>query len=422
VSAVPTQADILLVDDGELDALADLLEAQGLPYSHLRGGLIPAEVSPPRDLLIVTPRRAERVRRGSPPDAAPGSPLRIIASAEDSPAMRRNLRRSGIHLLVRLPANAETWHLLIDRALYRGHERRDDPRVAVLSPVTVRHDAGTSESETPPTVLIDLSNRGCRLRTREPLAVGDRVAFTIPTTGEGWGDDGEALTLSGRIRRGIEDRDSATRTVALTFDDDLPAATRARLTSLINRWASGPSSLAAAGALRAPAIPPCQLPSLPDLILDDETDPPIRSGSEVEVSLAPTAAPSQGESDSAQRRRGERARFASPISAEGDTGRLVLIGRDLSVGGMRIERLHEHRVADRFRIALHGPGPSERFVVEAEIDRDDGEEGFALVFRDADPRIQRQIEKLVACLPGVESLEDTELGGVGAILSEILQD
>jgi hypothetical protein len=60
--------------------------------------------------------------------------------------------------------------------------------------------------------------------------------------------------------------------------------------------------------------------------------------------------------------------------------------------------------------------------VEAEVARDDGEQGFALVFRDPDARTQEQIEKLVACLPDVESLDDSELGGVGAILSEILRD
>jgi hypothetical protein len=210
--------------------------------------------------------------------------------------------------------------------------------------------------------------------------------------------------------------------VALTFDDDLPEATRARLTSLINRWASGPSSPASAGAHPAPAIPPCQLSTLPDLMLDDETDPPVRGGSEVEVSLALAEAPVEAKRDSARHRRAERAHFASPVAAESDMGRLVLIGRDLSAGGMRIERLHEHHVGDRFRIALHGPGPSEPLVLKAEVARDDGEQGFALVFRDPDPQTQGQIEKLVACLPEVESLDDSELGGVDAILSEILRD
>jgi hypothetical protein len=33
-----------------------------------------------------------------------------------------------------------------------------------------------------------------------------------------------------------------------------------------------------------------------------------------------------------------------------------------------------------------------------------------------------ELEKLVACLPDVESLTDGELGGLGTVLSEIVRD
>jgi len=67
MSIAPKSPGILLVDDGELDEVARVLDEQGTPYTRLRGGQIPSEVAPPRDLLIVTPRRVDRVRRGSPP-------------------------------------------------------------------------------------------------------------------------------------------------------------------------------------------------------------------------------------------------------------------------------------------------------------------------------------------------------------------
>ena len=154
MSIAPTTPGILLVDDGELDEVAHVLDEQGVTYTRLRGGQIPDEVPPPRDLLIVTPRRVERVRRGSPTDARPGRPLRIIAVAEDSPAMRRRLRRNGLHLLIRLPAEAEIWRLLIARALYKGSERREDPRVAIGSPVDL--DATASPNASPDeTTLVD---------------------------------------------------------------------------------------------------------------------------------------------------------------------------------------------------------------------------------------------------------------------------
>jgi len=422
MTTAPLQASILLVDDGELDEVACVLDALDQPYTRLRGGQIPVEVAPPRDLLIVTPRRVERVRRGSPPDAAPGYPFRIVAVQEDSPAMRRRLRRAGFQLLVRLPTDAEIWRLLIARALYRGHERREDSRVTVGSQVAVGEDGKIPELDPPSTILVDLSNRGCRLQTTEKLSIDDAVVFTIGSTGQDWGGDDDPLTLRGRVRRLVQPIESPTRTLAVSFDEDLPESIRTRLTAVINRWASGPDSLAVSSRIGAPAIPSCQLPSLPDLTLDDETDPPVQIGSEVRLQPAAGASPDQAEPREAERRSDHRGRFESPVVVEKSPGGpVVLIGRDLAPGGMRVERTDELRLADRFRIALYGPGSVAPFIVEAEVIRDDGEDGFALAFLHLDPRTSREIGKLVACLPDVESLEDGEINGMGAILSEILR-
>ena len=111
------------------------------------------------------------------------------------PPWRRRLRRSGLHLLIRLPAAPDIWRMLIARALYRGSERRVDPRVAVGSPVAI-----DAEIPATSTLLIDISNRGCRLQTSESLRVGDPVEFTIPVDGEAWCEHGP-LTLRGRVRR-----------------------------------------------------------------------------------------------------------------------------------------------------------------------------------------------------------------------------
>jgi hypothetical protein len=429
----PTSVGILLVDDGELDGVARLLEQQGIAFERRRGARIPEELAPPRDLLIVTPRRVDRVRRGSPPDAAPGRPLRVIAVDEDSPAMRRRLRRAGLHLLVRLPAQDEIWRLLVARARYRGRERRETARVAVGSPVempALSPGAATSD-RTSSTILIDLSNRGCRLRTDHPLSIGDAVAFEIPIEEGDGGTEGPMLPLRGRVRRLVRDARSGERTLAIVFDPDLPDATRTGLAALINRWASGPRSLEPPAAHDVPAIPPCQLPSLPDLTLDDETDPPVRGRGDVHVEVAAgtpqdaRAATSgdghrEGPQQGSERRRRPRGRFESAFLAEAPGGPVVMIGRDLSAGGMRIERIEEFELGDRFRLALHGPGPTEPFVVQAEVTRDDGADGFALAFHDVDRETAVALEKLVACLPDVESLEDGELGGLGAILSEIM--
>jgi hypothetical protein len=412
-------ASILLVDDGELDEVAEVLDSQGLAYERLRGGGIPAEIAPPRDLLIITPRRVENVRRGSPADASTGRPIRIIAVQEDSPPMRRRLRRAGLHLLVRLPADAEIWRLLIARALYQGSERRDDERVAVGSPVAIGIGSSAPEAETT-TVLVDLSNRGCRLQTDQAFSEGDPVAFTLPEDRESGGLE-EGLTLQGQVRRIAFEAGSDVRTLAVIFDSEMPETSRIRLTALINRWASGPESMANTQRAIAPAIPPCQLAALPELTLDDETDPPVAAHAEIRVQLSGTDGDREPDTD-AERRSQARGRYESPLVAEGQYGPVVLIGRDLSAGGLRIERVGNLQLGDRFRLALHGPVADEPFIVHAEITRDDGDNGFALVFDHVEPGTARELEKLAACLPDVESLDDGEIGGLGAILSEIMAD
>ena len=408
MTTVAESPDILLVDDGELDGVADVLAAQGIGFERLKGNQIPSDVAPPRDLLIVTPRRVERVRRGSPPEALPGRPLRIIAVAEDSPAMRRRLRRNGLHLLIRLPANPDIWRLLVARATYRGNERRRDRRVAVGSPVSL--DTGVQS-----TVLLDLSNRGCRLQTSEPIAVGDAVEFAIPEDGGAWAEHGP-LTLRGSVRRLAREAEDDRSMVAVVFDPEMADRTRTQLTALINHWASGPHSLESASLSGAPPIPPCQLPTLPDLMLDDETDPPVVASSEVEVQLEPEAG------ETRNRREHTRGHYASSVVAEAAQGPLVLIGRDLSARGMRVEHHPDLRIGDRFQIALHGPNPGQPIVVDAEIVRDDGPTGFGVLFDRLGTQEGTELEKMVACLPVVEALDENEDTGVGAILSEVLAD
>ncbi len=89
---------------------------------------------------------------------------------------------------------------------------------------------------------------------------------------------------------------------------------------------------------------------------------------------------------------------------------------------MRIERLADLEIGDRFKLALYGPTSPEPFEVEASVIRDDGENGLALAFETLPAQTAAQLEKLVACLPEVESLEEGEARGLGAVISEILDD
>ena len=72
--------------------------------------------------------------------------------------------------------------------------------------------------------------------------------------------------------------------------------------------------------------------------------------------------------------------------------------------------------------AIYGPESQEPFRVKAEVHRDDSEGGLALHFVDVPKKTAHALEKLVACLPDIESLEEEEGERLGAIISEIVSD
>jgi len=405
--------DILLLDDGELNTVARLLEEQGLPYSRRRGADTSAtRLAPPNMLLITTPRHAQAVRRGSPSGARAGRPVRIIAAPEDSTAMRRMLRRMGFHLLVRLPCDETIWRLLIRRALYHGDERREEPRVAMGAPVSLTLDDNERDA-----TLMDISNRGCRLVGARPFELGSAISIELdgPATGDG------PLSLGGHVARVSKDStrgDDAIHAASVIFDE-MDESMQVRLGGLINRWSMGPPSVSDPADAEV-ELPPCPSRVIPGLTLDDETDPAIRVGERVGVHLAETARSMK--EPGVDRRGHHRGAFTGTVVATSDDSRRVLMGRDLSAGGMRIERLPGIELGDTFRLALYGPSPLEPFEVSARVIRDDGEEGLALGFTDMSASVAETLEKLVACLPEVESLEQDESHAMGAVLSEILDE
>jgi hypothetical protein len=410
-------AGILILDDGELSDVARLLDELGLEFRRLRGGEASGPLPPPTELLITTPRRAQVVRRGSPRGTPAGRPVRIIAVEEDSTAMRRMLRRMGFHLLVRLPCEPAIWRLLIRRALYQGDERRTDKRVAVGATVALTRPG--EEPDPDPAVLLDISNRGCRLAAAEPfeLEAGVRIELPAATTGDA------PLTLDGRVVRVGRSAASAPTPhgAAVIFDDDMDESVRARLGSVINRWSMGPPSIRDDGAGAELPLPPCESHAIPGLTLDDETDPSIRVGEA--VALRWPAGGRRVTRLANDRRQHARGAFSGTVVATSGGTRTVLMGRDLSAGGMRIERIPGIEVGDGFRLALYGPSPLEPFEIAAHVVRDDGEDGLALAFDDDMPaHVAEALEKLVACLPEVESLEDDESHGMGAVLSEIVDE
>jgi hypothetical protein len=122
------------------------------------------------------------------------------------------------------------------------------------------------------------------------------------------------------------------------------------------------------------------------------------------------------------RREAPRHPYTIKVPAFGTRALRVLVGRDLSVGGMRIESNPNLEVGDRLHLAIYADASEEPFLVWGTILRSDGRGGTAVVFDPVHPSIAKRLEALVASLPSVESLHDDEAAAMGTVLTEIINE
>ncbi len=403
---------VLVLDDGELEDVHQLLQELGVACARVRGGAIVDGTPAPKDLLISTPRRIGAVEDAVADAVSP--PIRVMIVNEDSNALRTRLRRSGFDYLVRRPVHSEALRLLLLHCLYKGEERRREPRVAVGFEVTFRAGLLTRRA-----TLLDLSVRGCRLHARTRVEPGKRIKVQIPEAL----DAGDPLSVAGRVARA----ESAARRGTEAWElgvafDTVDDATRHALEILIEDRSHGPATLRsgsqAAWSAREIAPPPEEMPP------KHETPPPPRAHA---VRPAPTAAaapraeerPADGAAG-ADRRANRRGAYAQTVPAFGNRALRVLVGRDLSGAGMRIEPQPERAIGDRLHLAIYGEPGEEPMLVWGRVARDDGDRGTVVLFDEVGPEVAVRLERVVADLPAVESLRDTEAEAMGTVLTEIV--
>lgn len=156
--------------------------------------------------------------------------------------------------------------------------------------------------------------------------------------------------------------------------------------------------------------------TMPDLEVDSNFD----SASEAsELSLDSALDDSD---PSGERRHSRRGAYERKVPAFGKRALRVLVGRDLSMQGMRVESFPGLELGDRLHVALYGDADeAEPILVWATVSRDDGSDGIALVFDEVPRAAARKLEALVCSLPSVESLHDDECGAMGTVVGEVLE-
>ena len=382
-----TAPSVILLHDGELDDVRELLDQLGVDYVHLRGGEIPERVDPPQQLFIATSRRATIAREWPPSQGTPPRPFKIGIVSEDSNTLRGMLRRIGFDLLIRRPVHPYALRLLVLRALYSGDERRRESRVPVGYEISYRSGVRRRKA-----VLIELSMRGCRLLLDRPINIGSRLTLDLPPEVTGF----RSLQLRAKVIRSLPGEQHA---VALCYEK-LSVANRRQLVQILEHRASGPLLLSKTMARSSGAVA-------------ESPDPAPERGDE--------STPIAGAGSIENRRKSPRAAFERRVRSLGEEASRVLMGRDLSVGGMRIEPHSDLEVGTKLQLAIYAAAREEPFIVDAMVVSNDGDEGVGLRFEDIPSGFTARLESLVASLPSVESLHGTEADGLGSVVFQILE-
>jgi hypothetical protein len=354
---------ILVVDDGELQDVREILAELDVPHAEARSFDARA-IGSGLSLLVTNARHA---LDSSTPQ--PRSFVHLVVYDGISRALHKELRRSGCDLVLERPLNPHTFRLLSAQALYEGPERRMGRRVVLAAPVELHADGRTR-----PATLTQLSLRGCGLSTREAVKIGGEIELTLPPELTG----GDPLRASGpvlSVRKPESGSDPHEVAVAFRLMD---VASRRIVADIMSHHGSG-------------------------------------------AELRPRRAAHRVDAPNDDRRDSPRKRFTGRVVAAGAGISHMLIGRDLSSGGMRVRPEPDLEVGDEIKLAVYGRPGRPAIMLKAVVSRDDGEDGLVLRFRDVPTSIAARLEQIVSELPTLPVEERAgSPTGPGVVVSEIL--
>lgn len=400
---------VLLHHDGELADVRELLDELGAPYVERLGAAEEHERTGTWDLIIASPRRILHFR----PDATGCAARRIAILDGDSRTLRAHLQRMHVDWMVRRPVHPAALRLLILHALYRGPERRRKRRVSVGAEVRYRSGLLLHGA-----TLTDFSLRGCRLLARHAESRGRRIKLTLPAGIT----QGRPLRIKGTVVRSgpASRRDPGLSIMGVRFVEPSPHL-RQRLEDVLALHASGPARLERPRPGKR-GRPGARVPKPAPA-----TRPLDRSGSETGEAPPPAPPPdARPGSTTAEhaappdRRRRARHAYDHRVVALVEQATRVLLGRDISTGGMRVDPHPSLSVGDRLELALHAGARSEPVVVDAVVQRDDGDRGLVLRFDGDEEPVARALESVIAHLPVIAGTGGDESGSA-VIVSEIIE-
>lgn len=388
----PSEPTTLLFHDGELADVRSLLEGLGTPFVERHGVLLPEDQGRGFDLAIATPQRMLDLRfaRGE------ARPVLIAICDADSRSLRKSLSRAGIQLMVRRPVHPTVLRALVLHAIYRGPEKRRNPRVSIGAQIHFR--AGWRKR---PAMLADLSTGGCRLITHHPVEARKSITLSIPADVAG----GKSFSIKARVLGEVGESEEG-HILTATFVN-LKKKHLLLLKRAISTHASGPATYEwqdeAPVSKGADAVP-----------AEAEAEATDTAPAPMPVAEAPE------DSEGAERRVDARRTIDRRVIALGEEATRVLMGRDISLGGMRVNPSPLLVVGEDVRLAIHVGGQELPLVVTAKVHRDDGDRGVVLRFHELPPDSSRVLNEMLDALPLL--VEPGASDPSGMIVSEIIDD
>lgn len=401
---------ILVAHDGELDDVCRVLEQIGGRFLERRGRPSRHACEGEWGVVIATPQALL-----AHPFGRESAPLRIAIVEQSSRTGLSMLRRAGVDRIVRRPVHPAALRGLLLHTVYCGPEKRRRQRVTVGAPVRFR--AGLLPHGA---ILSELSIRGCRLLTRHAVKRDRSIVVTLPArlTGD------RAVAIRGRVVRTgpASGEDVGTQAIAVVFGEMTRAVLRP-LQRLVTQYARGPAILprsagpGSAERVRAASDPRAARTPAPDAAAPASVPPPGPGSPETGPGEPPLGSEGSGPAAEAahrepatvaERREAQRREYERSVVALGEQAARVLIGVDLSTGGMRVAPHPDLQVGDRLRLALHVRARTEPLVLAARVDRCDGERGLVLRFEDLSDGAAEALVKFVDDLPPLAAPEPGE--------------
>ena len=213
-------------------------------------------------------------------------------------------------------------------------------------------------------MLVDISPRGCRFLTKRPPKRGSEITIQIP-----YGDS--PLQLAGKVVRlapGAHEGGAVEETAVGMHFASITGIKKERLKSLLLEHWTGPQSYGDLGRVN------------------------YHTGEDAAILDTSPGQP--------------RAVFDASVDAFCTGATRVLVARDLSEGGLRVEPGSGLQVGARLRLALPVGKREEPVLIEAHVGRDEGEKGLILFFDWMDQAERRRLKQLIDKLPKIHQLQD----------------